>query len=195
MPTRHSDLAAFVRERAVLRGTFTLASGRVSDYYIDGKQITYSPIGLRLIAEAIRAELSDLPVDAIGGLEIGAIPIVSAVAMASAQWERAIPAFVVRKEVKGHGTQKLIEGVLPEHGRIAVVDDVVTTGGSIVQAIEAVEGRGCSVRLAMAIVDRLSGAAEAMARRGVAYRALMTIEDLGLSNEPKGRGKLQEASR
>lgn len=195
MATQHTELAEFVRDRAVLHGAVKLASGRKSDYYIDGKQVTHSPKGLQLIATAIRAELHALAVDSIGGLEIGAIPIVAAVSLDSVDSEHPIPSFIVRKEVKSHGAKKLIEGVLSDGDRVVVVDDVVTTGNSIIQAIDAVEKRGCTVVLAMTIVDRLSGAAEALAERNVTYRPLLTIEDLGLSNEPVVRGSLQEVSR
>jgi orotate phosphoribosyltransferase len=182
MDSKHPKLASFVEEFAVMHGRFRLASGLVSDYYIDGKQIVSRPDGLRLVAEAIREELADFPVDAIGGPEIGAIYIATAVAFASLSWPKPIPVFTVRKAKKEHGTQKQVEGVIPEGGSVAVVDDVVTTGGSVVQAIEAIRGKGCRVAVAVTIVDRRSGAAEALADLGVPYRPLLSIVDLGLSN-------------
>ena len=184
------DLLRFVDENAVKRGKFTLASGLVSNYYIDGKQVTSSPIGLTLLVDAIRRELDDFQVDAVGGLEIGAIPIATAVAMASVSWDRPIPAFTVRKEKKTHGSQKTIEGIIPSGGRIAVVDDVVTTGGSIIQAIDAIKKDGVSVVVALTIVDRQSGATEALQECGVPYRPLLSIEDLGLSNDQTHRSAM-----
>jgi orotate phosphoribosyltransferase len=173
----------FVDEHAVRRGEFKLASGLISNYYIDGKQVTSSPIGLNLLADAIRKELANFPVDAIGGLELGAIPIAAAAAMASVRWDSPISAFTVRKAKKEHGSRKRIEGIAPQGARVAVVDDVVTSGGSIVQAIDAIRGAGCTVALAIAMVDRLSGTSEALEAYGVPYTALLTIEDLGLSND------------
>lgn len=188
MLTEHTALLQFVDDKAVKRGSFTLASGLVSDYYIDGKQITSDPRGLRLLADAIRAELTGYSVDAIGGLEIGAIPIAAAVAMASLEWDSQIPAFTVRKEKKGHGSRKQIEGILPQGSQVVVVDDVVTTGGSIVQAIEAIQSAGSSVVVALTMVDRDSGARKALEDCGVPYRPLLTIADLGLSNERTSKG-------
>ena len=183
MPTKYQDLMRFVDEHAVRRGNFTLASGLISNYYIDGKQITASPQGLNLLVDAIRGELTAFAVDAIGGLEIGAIPIATAVAMASVSWDSPITAFTVRKAQKQHGSRKRIEGIIPPESRVAVVDDVVTTGGSFVQAIEAIRSTGCSVVVALSMVDRQSGAMEALEACNVPYRPLLTIDDLGLSND------------
>ncbi len=193
MPTKHTDLMRFVDQYAVQRGKFTLASGLVSNYYIDGKQVTSSPEGLRLLVDALRQELIRFPVEAVGGLEIGAIPIAAAVALASTTWDVHIPAFTVRKEKKGHGTRKQIEGIIPDGAKVAVVDDVVTTGGSIVQAIEAVRGVGCTVVAAFTMVDRLSGAKEALQACDVPYFPLLTTEDLGLSNDQTCRGTVRAA--
>jgi len=195
MKTQHTELAQFIREIATLEGSFQLASGRTSTYYIDGKLVTCDPHGLQLITRAIRAELAEFHVGAIGGLENGAIPIAVAVACDTAQTENPIPAFFVRKHVKSHGTKESIEGILPRPGgQVAIVDDVVTTGESIIKAINAVEAKGSSVTVAISIVDRLSGATEALAERNVPYRPLLTIKDLGLSNEQVSTGKLQKAA-
>ena len=191
MDSKHPELVRFVKEHAVMRGEFKLASGLISDYYIDGKQIVSQPDGLRLVARAIRDELADFHVDAIGGLEIGAIYIATAVAFDSVNWPKPIPLFTVRKATKEHGSRKKVEGVVPEGGSVAVVDDVVTTGGSVIQAIEAMREKGCKVAVAVTIVDRCSGAAEALAGLGIPYRPLLTIEDLELSNEQTRRGSLQ----
>jgi orotate phosphoribosyltransferase len=194
MSSNHGKLVRFVREHAVLRGEFKLASGLTSDYYIDGKQIVARPEGLRLVAEAIRVELADFEVEAIGGLEIGAIYIATAVAFDSLSWPKPIPLFTVRKATKEHGSRKKVEGVIPKDGAVAVVDDVVTTGGSVLQAIEAIRGEGCKVVVAITIVDRCSGAAEALEAINVPYRPLLTIADLGLSNEQTRRGSLQRTT-
>lgn len=194
MSSKHPELIRFVQEHAVMHGEFKLASGLISNYYIDGKQIVSRPDGLRLVAGAIGKELADFQVDAIGGLEIGAIYIATAVAFDSLSWPKPIPLFTVRKATKEHGSRKKVEGVVPERGSVAVVDDVVTTGGSVIQAIEAIREKGCEVAVAVTIVDRCSGAAEALQRLGVPYRPLLTIADLGLSNEQTRRGNLQRAA-
>lgn len=193
MSTKHTNLLRFVDKNAVKRGEFTLASGLISNYYIDGKQVTSSPIGLNLLVDAIRVEIAGFQVDSVGGLEIGAIPIATAVAMSSASWDTQIPSFTVRKEKKTHGSRKRLEGIIQPGDRIAVVDDVVTTGGSIIQAIDAIKEAGCTVVVALAIVDRQSGAIEALQECGVPYRPLLTIEDLGLSNDHTRREAMPAA--
>ncbi len=185
----HDTLLSFVSKRAVQRGEFTLSSGQKSDYYIDGKYLVADPEGLDLVAQEMLDVLQDFEVDAIGGLEIGAIYISTAVSLKSLWAGKRLPQITVRKRKKKHGAQKLIEGLLPSPGgRIAVVDDVVTTGGSILQAIDAVEEAGCRVVVALSVVDRDAGAKEALAGRDVPYRPLITIEELGLSNH----GRRQE---
>lgn len=180
---RHATLVRFILERAVQRGEFTLASGQKSDYYIDGKYLVADPEGLDLVAQEVLSVLRDFEVEAIGGLEIGAIYISTAVSLKSFWAGKRLPQITVRKRKKEHGAQKLIEGLLPNRGgRIAVVDDVVTTGGSILQAIDAVEKAGCRAVVALSVVDRGAGAREALAARGVPYHPLVTIEELGLSN-------------
>jgi orotate phosphoribosyltransferase len=182
MPTRHRELLEYVQRHAVKRGRFTLASGLISDYYIDGKLVTFSPEGLHLTVAAIREELAPYAVRAIGGLDMGATPIVAAFAHDSFRLGQPCDAFVVRKVRKAHGTRNEIEGNLVPGCTVAIVDDVVTSGTSILKAIEAVRHDGCVVAVAITLVDRDCGAAEALGREGVPYRPLLTIADLGLSN-------------
>jgi orotate phosphoribosyltransferase len=139
-------------------------------------------LGATLIAQAILEEIRDLPVDAVGGMDMGATPIVGAVATRSLDAGRPLPVFVVRKDVKQHGTMKNIEGPLAAPCNVAIVDDVVTTGGSILKAIDAVEAKGCTVLLAITVLDRNAGAAEALAARGIPYRPLATLADLGVTD-------------
>lgn len=195
MTAKHEQLARFVSDHAVLRGTFQLASGRQSDYYIDGKKILAQPQGLRLVCDAMKCELGEFNVKAIGGLEIGAIYIATAVALDSLNWAEPIPQFTVRKEKKQHGSKKQVEGVIPSGHAVAVVDDVVTTGGSLLQAIDAIRGEGCQVAVAITIVDRCSGARENLEGANVVYRPLLTIAELGLSNDRTGADDLQQAAR
>lgn len=181
---RHPELAALVNERAIMRGEFTLASGRKSTYYCDGKQVSFAGDGLALIAEAIDNEIRDRDIDAIGGMDMGATPIVAAFALWRQMQGRPIPSFVVRKDVKGHGTKKDVEGLLPATpSRVVIVDDVVTSGGSIVKAIEAVRAKGHEVVLAISILDRDTGGADALDAIDVPYQPLVTIAELGITND------------
>lgn len=178
---RHPELAQFLQKQSLRRGNFTLASGKTSTYYIDGKLTAMHPHGAVLIAKAILAEIKDLPIDAVGGMDMGATPIVGAVAAVSEMSGRPLPVFVVRKEVKQHGTMKLIEGPIPTApSRLVVIDDVVTTGDSIVKAIDAVRNAGHEVLLAISVLDRDAGASEAMARKEVRYQPLVTLADIGI---------------
>jgi orotate phosphoribosyltransferase len=181
MATRYPQLAALLREKSLRRGKFILASGAESSYYIDGKMTCLDPRGALLIAQAILNEIKDLPVDAVGGMDMGATPIVGAVAAESSNAGRPLPVFVVRKEVKQHGTMKPIEGPLAAPCKVVVIDDVITTGGSIIKAIEAVRAVGCEVLLAISVLDRNAGAAETLAKMGIAYLPLVTLADLGIS--------------
>lgn len=164
------------------KGTFTLTSGQTSDFYIDGKQTTLHAEGAylcgKLLFELIRSEPD--PIDAVGGMTLGADPLVSAVSIVSYLDKAPIPAFIVRKEAKGHGTGNYIEGMknLPSGGRVALVEDVVTTGGTLLQVIERVESAGFVVGLVVTVVDRQEGGAETLADKGYPLKALFTRESL-----------------
>jgi orotate phosphoribosyltransferase len=181
MPSRYPQLAALLERKSLKRGKFTLASGAQSNYYIDGKMTCLDAEGAALIAKAILTEIKDLPIAAVGGMDMGATPIVGAVAAMSFALGRPLPVFVVRKDVKAHGTMKLIEGPLPSPCKVVIIDDVITTGGSIIKAIEAARGIGCEVLLAISVLDRGAGAAEALEKIGVPYRPLVTLEDIGIT--------------
>src|SRR5687767_13082807 len=138
--TEHSTLIALLAERSAKRGRFTLASGKQSTFYIDARLTTMSPEGLSIIGPLALSVLgeSDWRVDAIGGLTLGADPISYAISYASARSNRPLRAFTVRKEAKDHGTGKLLEGPFRRGDRVAVIEDVITTGGSALRAIDAV---------------------------------------------------------
>lgn len=179
---RHPKLAKLLEQKSLRRGNFTLASGKTSTYYIDGKLTSMSAEGATLIAEAILEEIRDLPVDAVGGMDMGATPIVGAFAVASYRAGRPLPTFVVRKEVKAHGTMKLIEGPVPQSpSKVVIIDDVVTSGDSILKAIDAVQKSGHAVLLAISLLDRNAGAADALASRGIKYQPLTTLADIGVT--------------
>src|SRR5262245_51312162 len=159
-----SRLADVLRERSILRGRFTLASGRESTWYLDCRKTTLDPEGATLVGRCIldRIDREGIQPAAVGGLTLGADPIAAAVAVVSWQAGRPIPAFIVRKSAKDHGTGRRIEGWLPEGKPVLIVEDVVTSGGSSLEAIAAVEQAGATVAGIVAIVDREEGGAEAL---------------------------------
>ena len=147
MNTRSGDstdrLLELALERGAIRyGDFTLSSGKTSSYYFDGRLLSLDPEGAHLIGNALLPMLAEAGVDAVGGPTLGADPIVTAAAMASWQQGAPLPAFIVRKEAKGHGLTQMIEGPLPEAATVAIVDDTCTTGGSLFHAIDAAEEAG-----------------------------------------------------
>lgn len=177
---KRNRLLALIREKSFLTegGPFKLASGATSDYYLDMKPSTFSPEGLNLIADIVYDMVRDDPgVDAVGGLELGALPITSAVSMRSFA-ERPIEGFVVRKERKDHGTAKKIDGNFRDNSTVVLFEDVTTRGGSVMEAVRAVRARGATVTRIITIVDRLEGAAENLEREGIALQSVFTIRDL-----------------
>jgi orotate phosphoribosyltransferase len=179
-------LIELLQRDALKHGTFTLASGRTSHYYVDGRKLTLSAEGAALIGAGVLELLAaEFKVDAIGGLTMGADPIVGAtLALASAADLGHLRGFLVRKEAKGHGMGKLVEGPLEPGSTVAIVDDVATTGGASLQAVDAVRAMGCTVAVVIAVLDRLEGAAAAFAAIGLPFRALLTIRDLGVEPLP-----------
>jgi len=174
-------LIALIREKALKFGDFTLASGRKATYYLDGKQVTLDPAGARLVGEGILEHLDagDMPA-AVGGMSIGADPITAAVVTMSAVNGTPLKGFMVRKQAKGHGTNQYIEGPVHPGDDVVILEDVVTTGGSSLTAIERVEAFGMRVRKVIAIVDRMEGGREAFEQAGYRLDSLFTIRDFGI---------------
>ena len=173
-------LLRIIKEKSFLTkgGPFKLASGAVSDYYLDMKPTMFSPEGLSLIADIVFSLLRHDPdVDSIGGLELGAVPIICAVSVRSHQ-ERPIDGFVVRKEKKGHGTDRKIDGNFRPGTNVVLFEDVTTRGGSVMQAVHAVRAQGATVNKVITIVDRLEGAAENLSKEGIALVSVFTTKDL-----------------
>jgi orotate phosphoribosyltransferase len=170
-----------IRERSFKKGRFVLASGKESGYYLDMKPSMFSPDGSKVLSELILESLRDERVDYIGGLELGAVPLVSTITMLSEQRNTPLPGFFVRKKVKDHGTKKLIEGLVEGqtlHGkRVVVLEDVTTTGGSAMEAVAAAQNDGANVLLVMSVVDREEGAAALYQSKGVRFRALFTASE------------------
>lgn len=181
MSEAEQQLLQLLKTRSLQFGTFRLASGATSSYYIDGKMSEVYSRSARLIGEVIYERTSDLTIDAIGGLQVGAIPLTTAAVIAYDLHDRAMEGFWVRDEVKKHGTQKILEGGLKPGMRVVIVDDVITSGGSSAKAIQAVREHGCEVVAVVTLVDRLAGAAKTFAELGIVdYRPIFTIRELGV---------------
>jgi orotate phosphoribosyltransferase len=174
-------LRALLAARSARRGQFTLASGRTSTLYIDARLTTMSPEGLALIGplglQALRQ--AAWRVDAVGGLTLGADPIAYAISYASAlEGRELVRAFTVRKEAKVHGMGQLVEGPFRTGDRVAVVEDVITTGASALRAVDALRAAGGRVVGVLALVDREEGGREALERAGLEVRALTRASDI-----------------
>ena len=177
------QLLDLILEVSFERRDVTLASGRKSSFYLDLRQTLMRPVGVRLAGQLMLAKLqSGSPVEAVGGMAVGAVPLVSAILGAAARDERAsgLLGFFVRKEKKKHGLARQIEGGFREGQTVALVEDTTTTGGSTLEALDIVEAAGGKVARVLCIVDRGEGAAEAFEERGVALEALFGRGDLPL---------------
>ncbi len=180
MATHRQALKELIRRESLIHGHFKLASGRESDYYLDCRRATLHPEGAVLTGHTILELLSDhaIQADAIGGLTLGADPIVTAVAAISYLEKKPLPGFIVRKEMKAHGTQKRIEGIHEERiSRVVIVDDVCTTGESTFEAIRAAEDAGLEVVAVVSLVDREEGGSERL-REKYRYFSVFTGREL-----------------
>lgn len=171
------ELLKLLKGKAVIRGARTLASGKKSDFYIDGKQVTLDPQGILAVGKIILSMLAGLRVDAVGGPTMGADPIAAAVALLSSQTGHSVKAFLVRKEAKKHGMQKMIEGPPLQKGdRVVMVEDVITTGGSVLAAVEEVEKLGAHIVKIICLVDRNEGAHQLLAN--YSYSPIFNLNEL-----------------
>lgn len=174
------ELAALVRELAVVHGRVTLSSGAQADYYVDLRRATLHHRAAPLIGRLLRELTADWNYTAVGGLTLGADPVAAAMLHAAATDGVPIDAFVVRKESKRHGLQRLIEGPDVAGRPVLVVEDTSTTGSSVLTAVRAVSEAGAAVVGVATVVDRDTGARDAIEREGLAYRALLGMADLEL---------------
>jgi orotate phosphoribosyltransferase len=180
------ELLQLIEQRALKRGTFTLASGRTASFYLDAKQVVLDARGAMLVGQVILERLQALgPLpDAIGGMSIGADPITGAAVTMAGVAGLPLKGFMVRKEPKGHGMKRYVEGPVEPGQRVVIVEDVTTTGGSSLLAIDRAIEFGLKVDRVVTVVDRLAGAAAAFAERGIPLEPLVTIRDLGIEPEP-----------
>jgi len=164
-----------IRTKSFVRGHVVLASGQVSDHYFDMKPTMFDPEGATLLAELILGRIADVKADLVGGIEMGAVPLIGPIIVASHKAGRPIPGFFVRKAAKDHGTRKLIDGVASVAGKsIVIVEDVTTTGGSAMKAVSALTEAGGRIALVVSILDRLQGAAELYADAKIPFQSLFT---------------------
>ncbi len=172
-------LVEILKERSVRTGSFTLASGKTSDLYVDARQTTLSPEGSTVIAKMILERLQP-EVVGVGGPVTGADPITGAIVTHSFLDGRPLHGFMVRKEPKGHGAGNQVEGRfgLPDGAKVCMLEDTVTTGGSLLKAIHAVEAAGLEVVQVICVVDRSEGAVQRFAESGYSLEALATREDI-----------------
>ncbi len=176
-----SRLLALLKNEAFRKGRFVLSSGKISNYYLDGRVITLTPEGAYLVASIILDFIKQKDIDAVGGPTLGADPIVGALAALSHIRQIPIKTFIVRKAAKEHGTKRQIEGPpLNKDSKVILVDDVATTGKSLIEAKEALNQKGIKVKEAIVIVDRNEGAKENLAKVGLKLKSLFKIEDLDI---------------
>lgn len=177
-----ATLIDLVATKALQRGTFRLASGREASFYLDAKQVILDAQGSALVGRAILQLLESygsLPA-AVGGMSIGADPVTSAVVTMAGVANLPLKGFMVRKEPKDHGTKRFVEGPVQPGDRVVIVEDVTTTGGSSLLAIDRALEFGLVVERVVTVIDRLAGAKETLAARGIPLDSLVTIRDLGI---------------
>ncbi|MGZ7497485.1 orotate phosphoribosyltransferase [Corynebacterium sp. ZY180755] len=175
---KKAQLAQLVKELAVVHGKVILSSGKEADYYVDLRRATLHHEASKLIGQLLRELTADWDYVSVGGLTLGADPVATSVMHAEG---RAIDAFVVRKEAKKHGMQRRIEGPDIEGKKVLVVEDTTTTGNSPLTAVAALREAGAEVVGVATVVDRATGAGEAIAAEGLEYRYILGLEDLGLA--------------
>jgi orotate phosphoribosyltransferase len=174
-----SRLREILLKKSVVSGReFTLASGKTSNFYVDARITTLDPEGATLCGKIFLQMLGEFKVDSVGGYSIGADPIVTAIAVLSHLENKPLPAFIIRKEEKAHGTCKMIEGNFHQGDRVALFDDVITTGGSIIKGAKQVEAEGGKVEVIMAVLDREEGGRETIESHGYRFMSIFTKKDL-----------------
>ena len=173
---KRQRLLAIITRRSLLRGEFRLTSGRSSNFFIDLKKTMLDPEGSSLLADLLFEMIRAEDVDCIGGMETGAIPLVAALCLRS--WpEKPLKGFFIRKEAKGHGTDQQVDGLLDPGSRVILFEDVTTTGGSALRAVDEARRNQCAILKVVTVVDRLEGAEKNFRTAGVPFKALFTRRD------------------
>ena len=180
MSKERTRLQEILSTQSILYGDFVLVSGLRSTYYIDGKMTSFDGEGAYLIGQLMLDEINGFQthIDAVGGPTMGADPLVTGIGIAAFLRKQPMRIFVVRQKLKDHGTQKLIEGNFKKGDHVVIVEDVITTGGSIFNTITAVEEAGGAVEGVIVVVDRLQGGGQTIKEKGYRFKALFTINDL-----------------
>lgn len=175
-------LIAIVREKALRFGDFTLASGKKASYYLDCRCVALDSNGIKLVADGMISAWGDNWPDAVGGMAVGAVPITAGIlsCVGNDPEKGTLRGFFVRKEAKEYGAGKQVEGPVNPGDKVMIVEDVVTTGGSSIKAIKQCEEFGLEIMGVTAIIDRLSGGAEAFAAAGYELKSLLTVRDFGI---------------
>ncbi len=172
-------LVLLIHKKAYKTGVFKLASGKASDYYLDCRAVTLSSEGAHLIGSAFCSSLANTEIDAIGGMSLGADPIVGAtLALANLQRHKPLNGFLVRKKSKQHGTKQLVEGPVTSGNRVMIVEDVTTSGKSAMRAVKAIREIGCKVLGVISLIDRQEGASEYFHDKKIPFFSILTIDDL-----------------
>lgn len=174
------DLATVLMDKSYLEGDFTLSSGKKSDYYFDCRQSSLNPEGAFLIGELFFEMLKDMDIQAIAGMTMGADPLVTATSLAAYGKKVSLPALIVRKEAKGHGTARYVEGLanVKEGDKVIMLEDVVSTGGSVLKACKRIESAGLKVEGIFCILNREEGAAESIEAAGYPLKSIFTRSGL-----------------
>jgi orotate phosphoribosyltransferase len=171
-------LYEIIKAKSFVRGHVVLASGKESDHYFDMKPSMFDPEGAELLADLIYARIAETGADIVGGLEMGAVPLITPISILSRRAGRPLPGFFVRKTVKDHGTRKLVEGLRNVAGqRVVIVEDVTTTGGSAMKAVEALKAAGAVIALVISILDREEGASKLYADADIPFQSLFKASD------------------
>jgi orotate phosphoribosyltransferase len=180
-PTSRSRALSLIMQRSFVRGRITLASGKESDFYFDLKPSMLHPEGATLLAELILDRLSGVEADYVGGVAVGAIPLICPVIVLSFARGHGLPAFFVRKDVKDHGTRRKIDGLGPgetlKGRKVVILEDVTTTGGSAMIAVQAAKDAGADIAMVLSVVDRQDGAAEFYRSHGIRFEAVFTASE------------------
>ena len=169
-------------------GDFTLSSGQKSKYYFDGRLLSLDPEGSDLIASLFLEQISEARAEAAGGPTVAAVPIAGAIALKSQLEEKPVRGFFVRPEVKSHGGRKQVEGPVEPGMSVAVFDDAISTGGSLLPALDAIEAFGCQVTLVLCVLDRMQGGSEEIRRRGLPFYAILEADQDGTIRQVAGAG-------